>query len=341
MRAPAFSTRLTKLLGIKHPVLCGGLIHLADGKYVAAVVNAGGMGFITALSSPNEIAFREQLKICRDLTEGKPFGVCISVSRRPEANQRIPGLIDVFLEEGVRIVETSGHSPDVVMPKLKVAGCTVVHKAPSLRYALSAERLGADAVTIVGVDAAGHPGMDGISSFSIAPLAAKRLTIPFVIAGGIGSGRQLLAALAMGADGVLLGTRMLCAAEIWAHPRYKEHLLTLGERDTRLLLGLFQNNHRVLANETAHKVGTMEAERITDIAQYLPLLKGEITRSAYESGQLTDGMIDLGPAIAYVERVQTVEEIFDQLIDEAEAGAGRLSALSFEALNRRTNAAAG
>src|SRR5206468_3717235 len=139
----------------------------------------------------------------------------------------------------------------IILPKLKAAGCTVIHKAPSLRFALSAERLGVDAATIVGIDAAGHPGMDGISSFSVAPLAAQRLKIPFAIAGGIGSGRQLLAALAMGADGVLLGTRMLCASEIWAHPRYKEQLLALGERDSRLLLGLFQNNHRVLANETA------------------------------------------------------------------------------------------
>jgi NAD(P)H-dependent flavin oxidoreductase YrpB (nitropropane dioxygenase family) len=336
MRAPAFSTRLTRLLGIQHPILCGGLIHLADGRYVAAVVNAGGMGFITALSSANESAFREQLRICRDLTEGKPFGVCISVSRRPEANERVPGLIDVFLEEGVRIVETSGHSPDIVMPKLKSAGCTVIHKAPSLRFALSAERLGADAVTIVGIDAAGHPGMDGISSFAVAPLAAKRLKIPFVIAGGIGSGRQLLAALAMGADGVLLGTRMLCASEIWAHQRYKDQLLALGERDTRLLLGLFQNNHRVLANETARRIGAMEAERINDLAQYLPLLKGEITRRAYESGDLTDGMIDLGPAIAYVEKVQTVEQVFDQLIDEAAEAAGRLGVLGAAPPQSRT-----
>lgn len=341
MRTAAFSTGLTRLLGIKHPILCGGLIHLADGRYVAAVVNAGGMGFITALSSPNESAFREQLRICRDLTEGKPFGVCISVSRRPEANERVPGLIDTFLEEGVRIVETSGHSPDIVMPRLKAAGCTVIHKAPSLRFALSAERLGADAVTIVGIDAAGHPGMDGTSAFAVAPLAARRLKIPFAIAGGIGSGRQLLAALAMGADGVLLGTRMLCAAEIWAHPRYKQQLLALGERDTRLLLGLFQNNHRVLANETARKVGAMEAERISDIAQYLPLLKGEITRDAYTSGELADGMIDLGPAVAYVEKIETVEEIFDQLIDEAAQASDRLGTLAAGAPRPAAHAAAG
>jgi NADH:quinone reductase (non-electrogenic) len=341
MRAQAFSTRLTDLLGITHPILCGGLIHLADGRYVAAVVNAGGMGFITALSSPDNSAFREQLKTCRDLTAGKPFGVCLSVSRRKEANERLPALIDTLLEEGVRIVETSGHSPDIVVPRLKAAGCIIVHKAPSLRFALSAERLGVDAVTIVGVDGAGHPGMDGISSYAMAPLAARRLKVPFAIAGGIGSGRQLLAALAMGADGVLLGTRMLCATEIWAHARYKEQLLALGERDTRVLLGTFQNNHRVLANDTARQVGEMEAERIADIARYLPLLNGQVTRGAYESGDLTNGMIDLGPAIAYVDRLQSVEQIFDQLIDEAAEGAQHLNRLDPSTPRSSPRAAAG
>lgn len=324
MRKPLFSTRLTQLLGIRHPILCGGLMHLADGRFVAAVVNAGGMGFITALSSPEQPAFRDQLRICRDLTEGKPFGVCLSVSRRREANERLPRYIDTMLEEGVRIVETSGHSPDIVVPRLKAAGCIIVHKAPSVRFALSAERIGVDAVTLVGIDGGGHPGMDISSSFAMAPLAAQRLKIPFVIAGGVGDGSQLLAALAMGADGVLLGTRMLAASEIWAHDDYKQALFTKSERDTRLVLGSFQNNHRVLANETSAQVAAMEAERIAEIERYLPLLSGSLTRHAYETGDLKKGMIDLGPAVAYLRKIQPVDQIFDELLDQAMQGRQRL-----------------
>lgn len=327
MRDPLFSTRLTKLLGISHPILCGGLMHLADARYVAAVVNAGGMGFITALSFADQVRFREELRLCRDLTGGKPFGVCLSVSRRKEANERLPRFVDTLLEEGVRIVETSGHSPDIIAPRLKAAGCTIIHKAPSVRFALSAEKLGVDAVTLVGIDGGGHPGMDIASSFAMAPLAAQRLKIPFAIAGGIGTGRQLLAALATGADGVLLGSRMLAAAEIWAHPDYKQQLLQLGERDTRLVLASFHNNHRVLANQTAAVVAGMEAERVAEIERYLPHMSGTLTRQAYESGDLSDGLIDLGPAVAYVRELQTVEQIFDELLDDALAASKRVEEL--------------
>ena len=327
MRASLFSTRLTRLLGISHPILCGGLIHLADARYVAAAVNAGGMGFITALSFPDQARFRDELQLCRDLTGGKPFGVCLSVSRRKEANERLPRIVDTLLDEGVRIVETSGHSPDIIAPQLKEAGCIIVHKAPSVRFAQSAERLGVDAVTLVGIDGGGHPGMDIASSFAMAPLAAQRLRIPFALAGGIGTGRHLLSALAMGADGVLLGSRMLAAAEIWAHPDYKTQLLSFGERDTRLVLSSFQNNHRVLANETAQVVAGMEADRITEIDRYLPHMSGVLTRRAYESGNLKEGLIDLGPAVTYVRELQTVEQIFDELLDDARAAHERVQRL--------------
>ena len=328
MREAMLSTRLTRLLGISHPILCGGLMHLADARYVAAVVNAGGMGFITALSFPDQSRFREELRLCRELTAGLPFGVCLSVSRRKEANERLPRFVDTLLDEGVRIVETSGHSPDIIAPRLKAAGCIVIHKAPSVRFAQSAERIGVDAVTLVGIDGGGHPGMDIASSFAMAPLAAERLNIPFALAGGIGTGRQLLAALAVGADGVLLGSRMLASAEIWAHPDYKQQLLSLGERDTRLILSSFQNNHRVLANETAQLLASMEAERISEIDRYLPYMNGALTRRAYESGNMKEGLIDLGPAVTYVRALQTVEQIFDELLDDARSAGDRLRKLS-------------
>ena len=149
----------------------------------------------------------------------------------------MPQFVDTLLDEGVRIVETSGHSPDIVVPRLKAAGCVIIHKAPSVRFALNAERLGVDAVTLVGIDGGGHPGMD-ISQFVFNGAARGAAVEDSIrVAGGIGTGRQLLAALAIGADGILLGSRMLAASEIWAHPDYKRQLLALGERDTRLILG--------------------------------------------------------------------------------------------------------
>lgn len=326
MRPSLFSTRLTNLFGIRHPILCGGLIHLADGKYVAAAVNAGGMGFITALSSPDQQSFRDQLKICRDLTEGKPFGVCLSVSRRPEANERLPHFIETLAEEGVRHVETSGHSPDIVVRQLKDAGCVIIHKAPSLRYAMSAERAGVDAITLLGIDGGGHPGMDVSSSFAMAPLAARRLKVPFVIGGGVGTGAHLAAALALGADGVLLGTRMLAAREIWAHDSYKKALAGFDERDTALILSSFKNNHRVYANDTARQVAELEAAQVKDIAQYLPLMDGKLARRAYETGDIRNGLLDLSPSVAYVHGEQTVEQIFDELLDQAIAAGQRAAA---------------
>ena len=248
-------------------------MHLADGRYVAAVVNAGGMGFITALSFPDSARFATSCGCCRDLTGGKPFGVCLSVSRRKEANERLPRFVDTLLEEGVRIVETSGHSPDIIAPQLKAAGCIIIHKAPSVRFAQSAERLGVDAVTLVGIDGGGHPGMDIASSFAMAPLAAQRLKIPFAIAGGIGTGRQLLAALAMGADGVLLGSRMLCrGGNLGASRDYKEQLLGSASATRACVLGkLPEQSSRHRQRDRRSRSAQMEAERIAEIERYLPL----------------------------------------------------------------------
>jgi len=327
MRDPLFRTAITEFFGIRHPILCGGLMWLADGRYVAAVVNAGGMGFITALSFPDPEAFRDQIRLCRDLTGGKPFGVNISVSRRPGVNERLQPHVAIAIEEGVRFVETSGSSPAPILARLHEAGVKVMHKVPAVRYALAAQREGVDAVAVVGAECGGHPGYMMIGTMVQAALASRQIEVPLVIGGGIGTGRQVLGALAMGADGVLLGSRMIAAEEIWAHRRYKERVVAGDGTDSRVVMQLFKGHHRVLDNEAAQAVAALEAQGVTDFAAYRDLVAGEKVRGAYESGDFSQGMIDYGQSVAFVDGIEPVETIFDSLIDDAAAARARLDGL--------------
>lgn len=219
---------------------------LAVDKYVAAVANAGGIGSITPRSFASLEDYRQALRRCRDATDGRPFGVNLYVSARPEANQALTPFLDVAIAEGVRFVETAGYSPKEFLPKIKDAGITVIHKCTSLRHALSAERAGVDAVTILGAEAGGHPGMQLVGGMVQGAHLSGRLKIPFVPGGGMGTGRQLIACLALGADGMLLASRMVVAAEVWAHADYKRRLIELGPEDTRVIMTIFGDNSRVI-----------------------------------------------------------------------------------------------
>jgi len=328
MRDPLFSTRITELFGIRHPLICGGLMWLADGSYVAAVVNAGGMGFITALSFAEPSAFRAEIRKCRDLTGGKPFGVNISISRRPGINERLRPHVDIAIEEGIRFVETSGASPEALLPRLKEAGMVVMHKVPAVRYALSAARLGVDAIALIGGEAGGHPGIHQIGTMVQVADATRRLSLPLVVGGGIGTGRQLVAALAMGADAVLMGTRMVVAEEIWAHADYKRRVVAGDGLDSRIVMGVFGHHHRVLDNASAQAVAALEAAGASDFAAYEKHVKGAVTQAAYASGDWRTGMIDYGPAAVFADAIKPVEAIFDEILDDAAAARGRLGTIA-------------
>ena len=327
-QGPRFETALTRLLGIPHPILCGGLMWLADARYVAAVVNAGAMGFITPRSFPDLDAFRDGLRLCRDLTGGKPFGVNAYISARPEENAAMERFVDIALEEGVRVFETAGRSPDVLLPRLKAAGATVLHKVTEIRHALSAERLGVDAIIFVGGEAGGHPGANTLSSTFQVAASRQRLRVPLVAGGGIGTGGQILAALAAGADGVLLGTRMLVSQEIWAHGRYKERILALDETGTRLVLSSLRNTYRCLDNETAREVAQLEAEGVRDYETLGPHVGGALQRDAYESGDFTRGILSLGPAAVFCDAIEPAAAIVERLIREAVDALDRLRGLT-------------
>ena len=320
-------TRLTRLLGIEKPVLCGGLMWLADARYVAAVVNAGAMGFVTARTFPDPEAFRAELQLARDLTGGRPFGVNLHLSAREGENAIIDSHAEILLEEGVRIVETSGVPPRALMPRLQAAGATVVHKVAAVRHAVAAERMGADAVSIVGAECGGHPGMYMVGTMVQAAKTAGQLTVPFAVGGGIGHGSQLAALLAMGADAAVIGTRMLVAEEIWAHPDYKARVAAADETCSRLVLQTLRNTYRCLDNATARQVQALEQAGETDFEAYRPLVAGINQKHAYETGDAEGAILSLGQAACFADRVAPAGEILDQLMAEAATGRDRLNAL--------------
>lgn len=325
MRDQAFASRITALLGIRHPILCGGLgPGVADAAYVAAVVNAGGMGFLVSSGFPEPGQFQDELRRCRELTGGKPFGVNLYVSRLPGSVERITALIPCLADAGVGCVETAGASPEPFLPLLREAGIRVLHKAPGIRYAQTAQRLGVDAVILVGAECGGHPGTLMIGSMVQAAQAAA-LDIPVVIGGGIGTGAQLAAVLAMGGDGVLLGTRMLVARELWIHEAHKRRIVAADGTESVIVKRLLRQQQRVLNNDGARAVLALEAAGVTDFEAYREHVQGSVTRQAYTTGDARNGMLDFGQAAVFATAIESVEEIFDRMIDEALAASGRLA----------------
>jgi nitronate monooxygenase len=213
-----------------------------------------------------------------------------------------------------------------LLPKLREAGATVIHKASTVRHALSAEKLGVDAVAVVGAECGGHPGLQLVGSIVQAPLAAERIKVPIAIGGGIGHGGQIAAALAMGADAVVIGTRMLAADEIWARPEYKARMIAADEGSTRLIMQSFRNTYRVLDNREAQAVAALELAGETNFERFKPHVAGVRQKEAYETGDWERGVLSMGQAVAFVREAKPVAAIFEQLIEEARAAAMRLSA---------------
>lgn len=314
----SFRTRLTDLFGIEHPILGGGLMWLSDARYVAALANAGCMGFITPRSFASDEAFAEALKVCEDLSAGKPFGVNLTLSSRPEANQSVQRWTEIALDHDVRHFETAGYRPDSLIGSLHSAGAIVIHKASSIRHGLAAERAGADAIALIGMEEGGHPGVNELPTMLMGALAVGQFSVPVVLGGGIGHGRQIAAALVQGLDGVLMGSRFLVCEEISAHRDYKAHLLTCDEHATVRVLQSLGNSWRVLRNDTAQKIEALERTGVLDHAAFGDLIKGTTVRDGcYGTGDWDQGMLSLGPAIAFAKRIEPLSSIVSSLIEEA------------------------
>lgn len=321
-----FRTRITDLFGIRLPVLAGGLQWLSTPDYVAAAGRAGLCGFITAATYAELDELRDAVRRCRDLCEGRPFGVNVSMLPKLVQGERTQAVFDLIVEEGVRFVETSGRNPAPYLPALKAAGITVVHKVPAVKYALKAQAEGVDAVAVVGAECGGHPGMEMVGTMVQAGIAAAKLSIPLLVGGGIGTGAHLVAALALGADGAVVGTRFLVAEEIWAHDEYKRRLIEADETETTLILSSLRNTARVLRNETAAAVQELEKEG-AGLDALMPLIAGKVGREAYRTGDWSKAALAVGQAVAYADRVEPLAAIVERFEAEARAALTRLDSL--------------
>lgn len=322
-----FKTRITDLYGIRLPVIASGLMWLADPVYVAAVARAGLIGFMTAASFADPAALRAGIRRCRELAQGKPFGVNIMIRVSRDGTDRVNPLIDAVLDEGVRYVETAGNNPEAYLKRLKDAGIIVLHKVPGVRYAKKAESLGVDAVTVVGAEAGGHPGIEPVGTMVAVAAAARAISIPLIVAGGIGTGGQLVAALAMGADGVAMGTRFLVSEEIWAHRSYKERLTAAGELDTTLLLQTMRNTQRALKTQHVALIQQIEKDRPGDTEALLPHIMGTLARTAYETGEFEKAMLSCGQGVVFADKIEPLAAIVDRIESEAHAAMRRLNQL--------------
>lgn len=322
-----FETDVTKRLGIRFPALAGGLMWLADATYVGAAAHAGIMGFITAASFPEDRALRAEIARARELCGDLPFGVNVSMLPKLVPGERTEDIFRLIADEGVEVIETSGRNPAPYMELLKGLGLTVIHKVPAVRYALKAQEVGVDMVAIVGAECGGHPGLDMIGSFVNAAMAGRDLRIPFLIGGGVGHGSQVVAALSMGAAGVVMGTRLLVAQEMNAHEGFKAAIASASERDTALTMSSVRNTVRSLANETTAAIAELEATKpdIT-IADLMPFVAGKIGRKAYETGDVSKGLLSAGHALGLTNEIASMSEIVAQLEGEARAALTRLDA---------------
>lgn len=321
-----FQTRITQMLGIRYPILMGGLQWLARAEMVSAVSNAGGLGFITAVSFPSGKELREEIRKTRDMTD-KPFGVNISMLPVIMPNDMTEEYVDVVCEEGIPVVETAGRNPEPYLPKLKSAGVKVIHKVPAVRYAQKAERVGVDAVTIVGFECGGHPGMDDVPTLIVLPKTAETLSIPVVAAGGFCDGKGLVAALCLGAEAILMGTRFMASKECPIHENFKRWLVQAQETDTIIVERSIRNPARIMKNEAALTVAHME-EQGASLDELLPVISGKVGREAYLSGDVNRGCIACGQVVGRIYEIKSIAEIVSDIMSEAERILNKLNSIA-------------
>jgi NADH:quinone reductase (non-electrogenic) len=311
-------TRITELFGIEHPIIQGGMHCVGLAELAAAVSNAGGLGLITGLTQGTPEKLAAEIRKCRDMTD-KPFGVNLTFLPAITAPD-YPGLIDVIIDGGVRIVETAGNNPARWMPVLKGAGVKVIHKCTSVRHALKAESIGVDALSIDGFECGGHPGEDDVPNMILLPRAADTLKIPFVASGGMADGRSLVAALAMGADGMNMGTRFVATVEAPVHENVKQAIVNASELDTRLVMRGLRNTERVLTNAGVERLLAKENElgatlRFEDISDEV---SGVYPRVMY-AGDMDAGAWSCGMVAGLIHDVPTVQALIERTMAEAEA----------------------
>ena len=324
-------TRITELFGIRHPIIQGGMHYVGYAELASAVSNAGGLGIITALTQPTPKDLAREIARCHDMTD-QPFGV--NLTFLPAfAEPPYPEFIDAIIDGGVRIVETAGRNPQAHLPRLQEAGVRVIHKCTSVRHALKAEAIGCDAVSVDGFECGGHPGEDDIPNMILLPRAAEELTIPFVSSGGMADARSLVASLALGAEGMNMGTRFIATKEAPVHENVKRTLVAASELDTRLIMRPLRNTERVLSNAAVEEVLRIEREKFeagetVGIEDVRHLVAGSENRKVLQQGEMDAGAWSCGMVAGLIHDIPSCQELIDTIMSEAEQLiSGRLAGL--------------
>ncbi|MFN7055639.1 NAD(P)H-dependent flavin oxidoreductase [Hyphomonas sp.] len=311
-------TRITEMLGIQHPIVQGGMHFVGFAEMAAAVSNAGGLGIITALTQRSPADLANEIARCRDMTD-KPIGV--NLTFLPSVNQPdYPGYIKAIIEGGVKVVETAGNNPVQVMPVLKDNGIKVIHKCTAVRHALKAQKIGCDAVSVDGFECGGHPGEDDVPNFILLPRAADELEIPFIASGGMADGRSLVAAMALGAEGMNMGTRFIATKEAPVHENVKQALLAASELDTRLVMRPLRNTERVLTNPAVERLLEKEKAlganiKFEDIIEEVAGVYPRIMKD----GDMDAGAWSCGMVAGLIYDIPTCKELIDRIMSDAEA----------------------
>ncbi len=310
-------TRITEFFGVEKPIVQGGLMWIARAELTSAVVNAGGMGFMTALTFPDPEDLRTEIRRCREMTQ-KPFGINLTflpTLRPPD----YPGYIRVCIEEGIEFIETAGRNPEPYMEQIKSGGIKVLHKCTSVRHAVKAAGIGCDAIGIDGFEAAGHPGEDDVTSLILLPLVRDAVDLPLIASGGFADGRGLAAALSMGADGINMGTRFVATAEAPVHENVKQALIDRSERDTRLIMRTLRNTERVMRNTAADKVIEIERKGNVQIDDIVPYVAGRVGKEMLTEGQMDKATLAAGQCMGLIRDIPTCAELLERIVAQAEA----------------------
>lgn len=308
-------TRVTELLGIRYPIIQGGMMWVGRAELAAAVSNAGGLGVLTALTQPTPEALAEEIARCRSLTD-KPFGVNLTIlpAAKPPPYEQY---LDAALDNGVRILETAGNNPKEFIAKAKAKGAKIIHKCTTVRHALSAERNGVDAISIDGFECAGHPGEDDVGGLVLFAVAAKKVRIPLIASGGIGDGRTMAAAFALGAEGINMGTRFCVTREAPIHDEIKRALVAASERDTNLIFRTLHNTGRVFKTSVSDEVvATERRPGGCEFKDIQPLVSGQKGRVALETGDMKAGLIWAGQVVGLIDDVPSCAELIERMVAE-------------------------
>ena len=312
-------TRITELFGIEHPIIQGGMHWVGYAELAAAVSNAGGLGIITALTQPTPEDLAKEIARCKEMTD-KPFGV--NLTFLPSFQEPpYPEYIQAIIDGGVKVVETAGRSPEKYMPALKDAGIKVIHKCTSVRHALKAQKIGCDAVSVDGFECGGHPGEDDVPNFILLPRAAEELDIPFVASGGMADGRSMVAAMALGADGMNMGTRFLATKDAPVHDTVKQTIVEADELQTRLVMRPLRNTERVMKNAAVDEILRIEKEKGADtqIDDIRHLVTGAKGKMVLHEGKMDEAAWSCGMVAGLIHDVPSCEELINRIMGEAES----------------------